>query len=240
MCGIAGFYNMRDDVLIHRMAERITHRGPDSDGFHITDKVSLGMRRLSIIDVAGGAQPIYNETKRVALVFNGEIYNFEELRDELKARGHIFQTGTDTEVIVHLYEEHGTGLCRYLNGMFAIALWDEDEKRLFLARDHLGVKPLYYILSCNILAFASEMKSLLTLPFAARDISPAALRLYLETGSIPAPHTILKGINKLEAGHWLTITDSTVRIESYWQVPEPPEQNADTYDLWPNYRIMRP
>lgn len=231
MCGIAGFCNRRDDVLIRRMAERITHRGPDSDGFHITDDVSLGMRRLAVIDVDGGAQPIYNETKRFALVFNGEIYNFRELRDELRARGHSFRTDTDTEVIVHLYEEHGTGLCGYLNGIFAIALWDEDKKRLFLARDHMGVKPLYYAQVDGMLAFASEMKALLELPSVSREISPVALRLYLETGSIPAPHTILKGIHKLEAGHWLTVSDSTVRIEPYWHVPEPQEQNTETPGL---------
>jgi asparagine synthase (glutamine-hydrolysing) len=230
MCGIVGLWKTRDDALVRAMADRIRHRGPDSDGFHFTDDVSLGMRRLAIIDVQGGDQPLYNETGRVAVVFNGEIYNFKDLRKGLIDKGHVFKTNADTEVIVHLYEERGVDLCASLNGMFAFALWDEDRKRLLLARDHLGIKPLYYTVYGGKLAFASEMKALLALPSVSREILPEALRLYLATGSIPAPHSILRDVKKLPAGHWLTADSSGIRINSYWSPPLPEESSGRAWD----------
>ncbi|MDD5675996.1 MAG: hypothetical protein PHC61_17630, partial [Chitinivibrionales bacterium] len=193
MCGIVGFNHTQDDALLRRMTTRLEHRGPDSAGAFSSEYMSLGVRRLSIIDVKGGDQPIVNETDRIVVVFNGEIYNFQELRRELTARGHIFKTRTDTEVIVHLYEEKGADCVKRLNGMFAFALWDKTEKRLLLARDQLGIKPLYYALHNGThIAFASEMKALLELPFITREISPEALQLYLSVGSIPPPYSIFK------------------------------------------------
>ncbi len=223
MCGIAGFRGFRDDALLRKMTDRLRHRGPDSDGFYITPDMSLGMRRLAVLDVQGGGQPLFNETRRVAVVFNGEIYNFRELRETLTKRGHRFATRTDTEVLVHLYEEEGEDLVKSLNGMFAFALWDEDKKRLFLARDPLGIKPLYYTEWNGRLAFASEIKALLCLPGLSREVSPAALAFYLSRGSIPAPHSIFQSIRKLPPGHCLTADSRGVNIRRHWSPPAPDE-----------------
>ena len=175
MCGIVGFYDRELEpaaamAQLHAMCETIVHRGPDDEGIFVDRQIGLGMRRLSIIDVAGGHQPIRNETGDVTVVFNGEIYNYRHLRRGLEARGHRFYTQTDTETIVHSYEEDGTDCIKRLNGIFAFALWDSASRRLLLARDRMGVKPLYYTRCGTSLAFASEIKALLTLPEVARTV----------------------------------------------------------------------
>jgi asparagine synthase (glutamine-hydrolysing) len=221
MCGIVGFNHTQDADLLNRMTRLLEHRGPDSMGAFSCADISLGVRRLSIIDVKDGDQPIVNETDQVVVVFNGEIYNFPELRKELQARGHTFKTRTDTEVIVHLYEEEGPECVKRLNGMFAFALWDKSNKRLFLARDHLGVKPLYYTVNNGkYIAFASEIKALLELPFISRRVSPEALQLYLSLGSVPPPYSIFEGIRKLPPGCRLLADSNGIHTETYWQPPE--------------------
>jgi len=229
MCGIAGFHNFRDDTLLRAMTERLRHRGPDSDGFFTAETVGLGMRRLAVIDVDGGAQPVFNEDRSVVAVFNGEIYNHRELRQNLEVRGHRFASKTDTEVLVHLYEEKGPDLVSELNGMFAFALWDAKAKRLLLARDPLGVKPLYIARVNNRLAFASEIKALLALPWISREIDTHALGEYLTRGAIPAPLSIFKAVRKLQPGHRLMIDRNGPREERFW-APPPIDAHWDPAD----------
>src|SRR5438309_2515795 len=181
MCGIAGFVGgeargaPEAHAVIQQMCDVIEHRGPDDEGFYVETDVALGMRRLSIIDLVTGRQPISNEDGSIWIVFNGEIYNFQELRDDLIRRGHTFQTGTDTEVIVHLYEDEGERCVERLRGMFAFALWDKRERKLFIARDRVGVKPLHYCLAGETLVFASEIKSILQHPAATREVHLEAI-----------------------------------------------------------------
>jgi asparagine synthase (glutamine-hydrolysing) len=205
---------------VRRMAAAIVHRGPDDEGFHATSDVILGMRRLSIIDLAGGHQPITNEDETLWLVCNGEIYNFRELRAGLIGRGHAFRTGSDVEVVLHLYEEHGDSFLEHLSGMYAIALWDARRKRLILARDRLGQKPLYYRVSGASLQFASEVKSLLAATRAPCEIDLDAVRDYLALGYAVAPATIFKGVRKLPPASALIWEPSGWRVESYWRIPE--------------------
>ena len=202
------------------------HRGPDDEGQYCGDGIALGMRRLSIIDLDGGHQPIANEDKTVWVVCNGEIYNFKELRAELEARGHLFRCRSDTEVLVHLYEEEGVELFKRLRGMFAIALWDATRRRLVLARDRLGKKPLYVCQQPDRIVFASELKSILELDGISREINPAALREYLALGYVPAPLTLLNGIGKLLPGHYLVVEKDAVRCERYWDVPQGQEDDC--------------
>jgi asparagine synthase (glutamine-hydrolysing) len=225
MCGIAGMVQTRpggevDNAIVHRMCEAIVHRGPDDEGIFVKAGVGLGMRRLSIIDVAGGHQPVFNEDKTIWIVFNGEIYNFQELRSELQARGHSFSTRTDTEVIVHLYEEHGADCVHKLRGMFAFALYDERAGCLLLARDRLGKKPLHYALLNGTLLFASEMKSILAVKPELAKPNEAALLQYMYFGYIPDPATAFKPIHKLPPGHLLTFAKGEVRIRQYWDFPQ--------------------
>ena len=200
MCGIAGIASTelgaRQDIeTIRLMCTAIVHRGPDDEGFYLREGVGLGMRRLSIIDVAGGHQPIHNEDRNVWVVFNGEIYNFPELRRGLKSRGHRFYTHSDTEVIVHLYEELGTDCVRELRGMFAVALWDERRKTLLLARDRLGKKPLHYAVHNGKLYFGSEIKSILAAAPELAEVNAQALLEYLYFGYVPDPITAFTGID---------------------------------------------
>jgi len=191
MCGICGYAGMeRDEGLLRSMTERLRHRGPDDDGIFLHAHVGLGMRRLSIIDVSGGAQPIYNERRSVVLVANGEIYNYRELMADLERRGHRFATRSDVETIVHLYEEHGIGGLEYLRGMFAFALYDAEADRLFLARDRLGIKPLYYWQRGSTLRFASEIKALLVADDVPRQPNPLAINDYLTFRYVPGPGTM--------------------------------------------------
>ena len=223
MCGIVGLYRWpgRSEAVAARLAEMcrtIVHRGPDDQGTFIDGDIALGMRRLSIIDVAGGRQPIENEDGTVKIVFNGEIYNYRDLRGELAARGHRFATRTDTETIVHAYEEHGVDCVERLNGIFAFALWDASRRRLFVARDRMGVKPLYYAETLRGLAFASEIKALLTLPEISATLDVSAAAEFFRLGFVPPPRTLFQGIRKLPPGHRLIAQDGAVKIERYWDL----------------------
>jgi len=226
MCGITGWANLDArarppegaDELLRSMCDRMTHRGPDSEGYLIDDGVALGMRRLAIIDLLTGEQPVFNEDRSIAVVLNGEIYNYRELRDDLEARGHTFRSASDTEVLPHLYEEYGRDMVAHLNGMFAFALWDEQRRRLFIARDRFGEKPLYWGVFDRTLVFASEPKVLLAHPAVRPDLDLNALRQYLSFDYVPAPLSIYEGINKLPAAHHLTLEDGQVEVKRYWQL----------------------
>jgi asparagine synthase (glutamine-hydrolysing) len=224
MCGICGLIDVRGGMNsalvedVRKMAGILSHRGPDDDGFFHNDRVALGFRRLSVIDLDTGSQPISNETGAIQVVFNGEIYNFLQLRRGLEARGHIFRTGSDTETIVHAYEEYGESCVQHFHGMFAIALWDNNRRRLFLARDRLGKKPIYYFHKQGLFAFASELKALLQTPHVPRDIDPVAIERYLTSGYIAAPASMFRDVYKLLPGHWLTfdVENQRLRGQSYW------------------------
>ncbi|HKV30773.1 MAG TPA: asparagine synthase (glutamine-hydrolyzing) [Candidatus Dormibacteraeota bacterium] len=224
MCGICGIAATPaappSHLSIERMCAAITHRGPDDEGVLLLDGVGLGSRRLSIIDLEGGHQPIANEDETLWIVFNGEIYNHPELRQELIAAGHRFRTRTDTEAIVHGYEQWGDGCVERLNGMFAFAIWDRRKRTLLLARDRVGIKPLYYAVEPRRLLFASELKSILTAPGVAPEVDPVALDDYLALEYVPSPRSIFKGIAKLPPGHILTWrqSDGGHRIDRYWDV----------------------
>lgn len=224
MCGIVGiFYFDReargDHALLERMVQTLAHRGPDDRGTFIDQQINLGMTRLSIIDVAGGHQPMFNEDKSKVIVFNGEIYNFQELRNILLNRGHIFRSRSDTEVILHAFEEWGEDCVLRFNGIFAFAIWDAAAKRLFLVRDHLGVKPLYYWFNKDCFIFASEIKAILQHPAVARVINPQGLRNYFAFGHSIGPDTIYQGIKKLLPGHRLSgQVNKEIAIEKYWDI----------------------
>jgi asparagine synthase (glutamine-hydrolysing) len=202
------------------MADALRHRGPDGDGFHTDGPVALGHRRLAIIDLAGGAQPIFNEDRTVAIVFNGEIYNYEELREELAGR-HVLATDSDTEVLVHLYEDHGEQMLSRLRGMFAFAIWDSRRERLFAARDPFGEKPFLYARNAAGLFFASEMGALLAAGVDVGDVDRGALSDYLELLYVPAPHTVFSRVNKLAAGHLLLADRRGVETRPYYEPPTP-------------------
>ena len=223
MCGIAGIAHAdgsaTDVATIRRMCNTIVHRGPDDEGFFVTDGVGLGMRRLSVIDVAGGHQPQFNEDGSVSIVFNGEIYNFQELYRELQQRGHRFSTHSDTEAIVHLYEEMGSDCVQKLRGMFTFALFDQKKQRLLIARDRLGKKPLHYAYANGRLLFASEMKAILAVAPELADLNSQALLQYVYFGYIPDPLTAFTSIKKLPPGHLLEFERGEVRIRRYWDLP---------------------
>jgi asparagine synthase (glutamine-hydrolysing) len=223
MCGICGKLNFdrRDPVdpgLINRMTETLFHRGPDGGGQFVSGPIGLGHRRLSIIDLNTGAQPMSNEDDSVWVVFNGEIYNFLELRSGLQARGHKFKSATDTEVIVHLYEESGPESVAKLQGMFAFALWDEKKQLLMLARDRVGIKPLYYTNTGNSLLFGSEIKSLLSDESVSRNVNPRAIDRFFTYGYLPGNETLLEGIYKLDPGHYLTAQGGKIEDRQYWDL----------------------
>ena len=218
MCGICGF-SWNDATLIRKMADRIVHRGPDQEGFFCTDGMSLGFRRLSIIDLSeNGSQPMFNEDNTVCLVFNGEIYNFQELRPQLEAKGHRFRSNTDSEVILHGYEEYGIDVVNHLRGMFGLALYDTVRKRLLLARDRIGIKPLYYTRQNGRLVFGSEIKSILQDPGVERRVNHQALYDYLGFEFVPAPETMFAGISKLPAGHLLVWENGQASVRRYWDL----------------------
>ncbi len=223
MCGIVGQFNFNDtpvdEHLIRQMNAQLVHRGPDDDGYYLDTVVGFGSRRLSIIDLNTGHMPIGNEDGSVWITFNGEIYNFLELRQELIRRGHAFKTRTDTEVIVHLYEEYGVDCLQHLNGMFALAIWDSTRQRLLLARDRLGKKPLVYAVLPNGVVFASEIEALRKHPGISTDLDFEALDLYMTMMYIPSPFTIYKAIRKLRPAHYLLAEKGQVKIERYWDIP---------------------
>ena len=219
MCGIVGYAGAPgDERLVKRMADRIVHRGPDGEGYFTGDRVALGARRLSIIDLAGSNQPIFNEDRSIVTVFNGEIYNYRELRTHLQQKGHQLRTSGDTETIVHLYEEYGEASVHLLRGMFGYAIWDARRRRLVLVRDRVGIKPMYYTEQEGRLVFGSEIKSILAVPGVPREIDPAAVDAYLTLQYVPGPMTMLKGIRKLPPGHLLVWEDGRTRVEQYWDV----------------------
>jgi len=227
MCGICGF-TWEDRQAVQAMADEISHRGPDQSGYHCTPGISLGHRRLSIIDLSeNGRQPITNEDGSLWLLHNGEIYNFREVKRWLESRGHVFRSGSDSEVILHAYEEEGIECLRRLNGMFAMALWDARQQRLLLARDRLGEKPLYYCQAGDQLVFASEIKALLKNPHVPRRIDEAALDCFLGFEFIPAPMTAFAGIRALPAGHWLEWDNGSANIRQYWRLGQQSEERPE-------------
>ena len=224
MCGINGLFHFDsahpvEADLVHQMRSVASHRGPDDHGSYIRANVGLGFNRLSIIDLSGGHQPMSNEDGTVWIVFNGEIYNFASLHDDLISRGHRFRTRSDTETIVHAWEEYGEGCLEKLRGMFAFAIWDERQQVLFAARDRLGIKPFYYYQDHRLFAFASEIKSLLEVPEIPVEIETDALTEFLRRRYVIAPNTMLKGIRKLQPGHSIRVTTEGVQVRRYWDVP---------------------
>ncbi len=223
MCGIAGFTGEHNPALLKRMTDTIRYRGPDDEGFFSDGEINLGMRRLSIIDLTGGRQPLFSEDRNIATVVNGEIYNFKEVRSELEKRGHAFASRTDVEVIAHGYEEFGTGIFPRIKGMFAVALWDAEKHALILARDRMGEKPLFYAKAGDNLIFGSEIKALLAHPAIRKEINPEALSLYMTYEYVPAPLTMYKNIFKLKAGHVLTFQNGSLAAVPYWEFPPAPQ-----------------
>lgn len=227
MCGIVGFTGPADPELLRAMNAAILHRGPDEDGLYEGPGINLAMRRLAIVDLSGGRQPVANETGSLHVVFNGEIYNHLDLRRELLERGHAFRTDhSDTETIVHLYEELGPDWATRANGMFATALWDAPRRRLTLTRDRLGKKPLYYAIAGGRLYFASEIKSLLLCPAVGRGLDPAALFQFLGLKNTSAPRTVFADIRQLPAGHWLQWQDGQATIRPYWRADYRPLEDC--------------
>lgn len=221
MCGIAGLFSLPQAEppraqQLQAMVTALHHRGPDGQGMHIDGPIGLGHARLSIIDVEGGAQPMHNEDRSVWVVFNGEIFNYLELREDLLRRGHVFYTHSDTEVLVHLYEQHGDSFVDHLNGQFAIALWDSRRHRLVLARDRVGIRPLFYTWKGGRLAFASEVKALFTLPDVARRLDAAALASTFSYWSVLPPASVFESISVLPAGHLMTVEAGSIRVSRYW------------------------
>ena len=223
MCGITGIKSVSNKVnidlaVLKTMTDAIARRGPDDEGFMLRKNTGLGMRRLSIIDLAGGHQPISNEDNSVWIVFNGEIYNYPQLRKNLITKGHTFKTNSDTEVLVHLYEDEKESMLNHIRGMFTFAIWDEKADKLFIARDRVGIKPLFYHFHEGTLIFSSEMKSILASGLYKREVSFVGMDYYFTFGYIPAPHTIFSGINKLLPGHYLVYEKGNINIRQYWDL----------------------
>lgn len=244
MCGIAGFFNPSSastkitDAELTRMTESMVHRGPDAHGVVFKSNWGLGHRRLKIIDLSDNAnQPMFNESRKLCLVFNGEIYNYKKLRDELVKLGYQFKTSSDTEVILYSYEKWGEECFEKFNGMFAIAIFDSEREKLTLAVDRLGKKPIYYIIKDGHLYFSSEIKSLLTLPYIRRTVSIDSVYLYCLFNYIPAPKSIIKGIKKINANHIITFSSHGAKIKSYWELPQIGQIHEDMRDLnYENYK----
>jgi asparagine synthase (glutamine-hydrolysing) len=223
MCGLSGFVSLNqgraDEAVVRRMAATLRHRGPDDEGYYVDGPVALGHRRLNIIDLATGRQPIANETGTVRAMLNGEIYNYRSLAARLRERGHRFATSSDTEVIVHAWEEFGEDCVTHFNGMFALVLWDAERQTLYAARDRMGEKPFYYAERPGSFVFGSELRALLAHPDVAPELDLRGFSRYLTNGYIPDPHTILEGISKLPPGHFLTVAGGKVRLVRYWDIP---------------------
>jgi asparagine synthase (glutamine-hydrolysing) len=242
MCGICGVMEMGGKPVlktdIAAMMCTLAHRGPDGEGSYVQSEIGLGHRRLSIIDLSGGAQPISNEDGSLHIVFNGEIYNYIELRDELLSLGHVFVTHSDTEVIIHAYEQWGADCVLRFNGIFAFALWDQNKRELFLARDHLGVKPLYYTKRGQRFSFASEIKALLADPDCERNVDFTALAQLFTLRYVPSPRTLFQGISKLPPAHWMRISARGIEMKHYWtRVPEINTQSS-TGNLIEQYQSL--
>ena len=234
MCGITGFVGQRAEMqqILQEMMDLIAHRGPDGQGQFVEGPAALGQRRLSIIDLEGGKQPMFNEDENLVVVFNGEIYNFQELSEELKAAGHTFATRSDTEVLLHGYEQWGKDLLPRLRGMFAFAIWDRSAQTLFCARDHFGIKPLYYYQAEDrTLLFGSEIKSFLAHPSFKKELNRDQLELYLSYQYSPGENTFFKGVKKLLPAHWMEWKDGRLTVERYWQ-PEFDPEDSRTLEEW--------
>jgi asparagine synthase (glutamine-hydrolyzing) len=231
MCGFCGFTGnlLESELVLSNMMDKIVHRGPDSEGKHIDGKVAMGFRRLSIIDLGFGAQPMYNETDDVVITFNGEIYNYQELREELIEKGHVFKNNSDTECLIHAYEEYGKGMLKYLRGMFAFVIWDAKNETLFGARDFFGIKPFYYAEVDGNLIFASEIKSILEYPGFKKQVNKEALESYLTFQYSVLPETFFKGVYKLMPSHCITYKNGVTDIERYWE-PKFEADEAKNFD----------
>jgi asparagine synthase (glutamine-hydrolysing) len=238
MCGIAGWLKLNNDAapnseaVLHAMCETIVHRGPDSEGLWIDDRVALGMRRLSIIDLKTGDQPVFNCDRSVIVMMNGELYNYREVRADLEKRGHKFTTNSDTEILPHLYEEYGEAFIDHVNGMYSFSLWDTRRKKLIIARDRFGEKPLYYGVFDGKLIWASEPKALLANPPVNPEVDLNALRHYVSFDYVPAPMSIYKGVSKLPAAHMIVVEDGEVRVRRYWDLkwrPDHTELNGSVH-----------
>ena len=227
MCGLVGFFDTRyerkpDQQLLTRMTDKLVHRGPDSAGYFVDDYVALGFRRLSIIDLESGDQPIYNEDRSVVLMCNGEIFNYLELKKVLIQKGHSFRTNSDVEVLLHLYEEHGLDFLDKINGQFAFVIYDRKHRRLFLARDHFGINPLYYSIINGLFIFASEIKAILEHPQAPREVDLTGLDQTLSFPGLVSPRTMFKGIQSLKSGHYIVVENEEVSVREYWDLDYPP------------------
>ncbi len=216
MCGLAGYVGFDEEGLLERMTAALVHRGPDDEGYFRAPGIGLGHRRLSIIDVAGGHQPLTNEDGSLVAIVNGEIYDHVALREELRAKGHAFKTSSDSELVLHLYEEHGPTFMRRINGMFAIALWDENERRLLLARDRIGIKPLYFVENGGRLVFASEMKALMRWRGFQPTLDPKGVHDYLALRYVPGPGGMFREVKKLPAAHFALFENGKLRLQRYW------------------------
>src|SRR5579863_9881907 len=235
MCGIAGkLYRDSEARMerseIDRMLEPIAHRGPDSQGVYLDRNCGLGHARLSIIDVGGGGQPMANEDDSVWIVFNGEIYNFQPLREQLLARGHKFKTHSDTEVIIHLYEEYGPDCVKHMRGMFGFAIWDERRQRLFVARDRVGIKPLYYCQTRDALYFGSELKSIIADPAVSRELSEPAIRQFLSFYYLTGDDTLFESVKKLPPGHYFVVENGKMTITKFWDLQFTRDRWAKSFD----------
>ena len=235
MCGINGAISFNNNMteqylgkIVHGMNEKIIHRGPNSEGLYSDDKCSLGMRRLSIIDINGGEQPIWNEAHDKLIVFNGEIYNYQELKESLIAKGHVFKTHTDTEVVLHSYEEYGKLSFKMLEGMFAFCIYDLLQKEWLIVRDKNGEKPLYYYKNDDLLLFASELKSILGTGVVPKNINKDALDIYFQLGYIPAPYSIVSNVYKLQPASYMKIKyNGVTQVDKYWELQITPPKDED-------------
>ena len=241
MCGIAGYMDLRgegriDREILVRMADTITYRGPDSSGYFVADNTGFGFRRLSIIDLATGDQPIYNEDRSLVSICNGEIYNYLELKQELIEKGHTFTTKSDVEVLVHLYEEEGEEFVKRLNGQFAFAIFDKNKNTLLLARDHFGINPLFYTVVDGLFIFASEIKAILAHPAVPRAVDLTGLDQVLSFPGLISPRTLVRGVRSLKSGHRLTVSPAGVAVEEYWDL-DYPEAGECAYEKPESYYI---
>ncbi len=229
MCGICGFFGEKEDskAVLKKMMDKIAHRGPDDEGMYVDKLAAIGHRRLSIIDLNHGAQPMYNESGDIAIVFNGEIYNHLELRKDLIAKGHKFSNESDTECLIHGYEEYGTDLLKKLRGMFAFVIWDAEKQVMFGARDHFGIKPFYYTQTGKHLVFASEIKAILEFPEVEKKVNVAALEQYLSFQYSVLPETFFQGIYRLPAGHYMTYENGKLTVERYFDPIMEPKESGD-------------
>src|SRR5919109_641815 len=243
MCGFAGYIDMRygqgvDKDVLNKMTQKLVHRGPDSSGYFIEENVGLGFRRLSIIDLEGGDQPLYNEDRSIVLMCNGEIFNYCELRNILIRKGHVFRTKSDVEVLVHLYEEEGEDFLNKLNGQFSFVIYDRKEKKLFLARDHFGINPLFYTVANGMFIFASEIKSILEHPLVRREVDLTGLDQILSFPGLVSPRTMFKDIESLKSGHHIIVNGSNIKITEYWDL-DYPKIGEIPYDRPESYYVDR-